>query len=169
MAIIGRIICRHLKQVIVYVMCNKVCNIKLAAMFGILKCPLSLTLILQILINYQHFVCNLDYQQSNDHWCGNFCLVLIAIILTSFSLHFLVPKQNMYLYIGVLPPYQQIHEFVQQQQKEQVEHLLHTLKVINQLHETNDNFKDNVPMHIVQMYLLNEGEMGFMQPSEVLD
>ncbi|XP_046860572.1 TBC1 domain family member 7-like isoform X2 [Xenia sp. Carnegie-2017] len=71
--------------------------------------------------------------------------------------------------IGVLPPYQQIHEFVQQQQKEQVEHLLHTLKVINQLHETNDNFKDNVPMHIVQMYLLNEGEMGFMQPSETLE
>ena len=67
-------------------------------------------------------------------------------------------------FLGVLPRHQQIHNFVQTQQSEQVEHLLRTLKVIRKLSEKNDS----VPSQIVQMYLLNEGEMGFMQPSEVI-
>jgi hypothetical protein len=53
---------------------------------------------------------------------------------------------------------------VQTQQSEQVEHLLRTLKVIRKLSEKNDS----VQAQIVQMYLLNEGEMGFMPPSEVV-
>ena len=50
------------------------------------------------------------------------------------------------------------------QQSEQVEDLLRTLKVIKRLSEKNDS----IPSQIVQMYLLNEGEMGFTEPSEVI-
>ena len=65
---------------------------------------------------------------------------------------------------GILPRHQQSHDFVQKQQTEQVEHLLRTLKVIKRLSEENDT----IPSQIVQMYLLHEGEMSFMQPCEVM-
>ncbi len=79
-------------------------------------------------------------------------------------LFFAVYDMKLHRFIkGVLPRHQQIHEFVQTQQSEQVEHLLRTLKIIRKLSEKNDS----IPSQIVQMYLLNEGEMGFMQPSEV--
>ncbi|XP_028408558.1 TBC1 domain family member 7-like isoform X2 [Dendronephthya gigantea] len=69
------------------------------------------------------------------------------------------------LLLGILPRHQQSHKFIKIQQSEQVEHLLSTLKIIRKLSEKNDS----VPSQIVQMYLLNEGEMGFMQPSEELE
>ena len=84
--------------------------------------------------------------------------------LATSCLFFAVYDIKLHCFIkGVLPRHQQIHEFVQTQQSEQVEHLLRTLKIIRKLSEKNDS----IPSQIVQMYLLNEGEMGFMQPSEV--
>ena len=89
--------------------------------------------------------------------------------LSTFCLQFGLPARRRPIVwkflLGVLPRHQQIHHFVQTQQSEQVEHLLRTLKVIRKLSEKNDS----VPSQIVQMYLLNEGEMGFMQPSEKLE
>ena len=49
------------------------------------------------------------------------------------------------------------------QQAEQVEDLRHTLMIIRKLSVKNDS----IPSQIIQMYLLNEGELGFMQPCKV--